>query len=300
MNCGIVDIGSNTIRCNVYHINNEGFHLLFSKKYTAGLASYLEDKKLSRQGTDKLIRTLKSIKLMTDQVDLSELYLFATAVLRKATNTEKILQRVHDELGLEIELLSEKEEAALGFLGIKQMINGKHGISCDIGGGSTEIVLFNKGKVDEIINLDEGSLSLFTEFSKSIVPGKKDVKQMRSFIQDKLSAYEDGPDFHTLIGIGGSVRAINNVIEEIYHIPKDDPIPVRIIKDLMKRFNSQDRDTIRMVLKIAPERIHTIIPGLSILLEICRRFSVQEIQVCEHGLREGYLIQKLEKTYEQL
>lgn len=294
MNYGIVDIGSNTIRCNVYHIENGDFSLLFSKKHTAGLASYVEGGRLSRKGIEKLIRILKSIRLMTDQVDLDELFLFATASLRKVSNSEEVIREVHEKLGLSIELLSEKEEATLGFLGITRMISDDGGVSCDIGGGSTEVVLFSEDQVQDVINLDEGSLSLFTKFNERIIPTKKEIKAMRKYIRKKLKVYDEVPEYPLLVGIGGSVRAANNVIQEIYGVPKEKPFTVDTAKDLLKRFKDQDRDTIRMVLKVSPERIHTFAPGLCILLEVCRHFSVKEVQVCKSGLREGYLMHKME------
>lgn len=125
-NFGIVDIGSNTIRCNVYHVRTDkGFELLFTKKYTAGLASYIDDRKLTDKGVKKLLRILKGIRLMTDQVDLEELYVFATASIRSVTNSSKILEKVTEEVGMKIDVLSQKDEALLGFLGILHSINIK-------------------------------------------------------------------------------------------------------------------------------------------------------------------------------
>lgn len=294
MNYGIIDIGSNTIRCNVYLVENGDFRLLFNKKFTAGLASYIEDGLMTRKGINKLIRTLRSIQKMTDQVHLEELYAFATASLRKVNNSKEILKEVYETLGISIDLLPEKKEAALGFLGITSLIDGKKGISCDIGGGSTEIVLFKKGKVKDIINLDEGSLSSFREFVDRVVPRKKEIRNMKSSIRETLAEYRTKKEFDTLIGIGGSIRAAGNVIQEIWGLEEGEPFKVKLAKELLRRIRNQDRETIHTILKVAPARIHTFTPGLIILLEVCKHFSVKEVQVCKYGLREGYLIEKLE------
>ncbi len=294
MNYGLVDIGSNTIRCNVYHIlENKEFELLFSKKYTAGLAAYVESGSLSKKGISKLLRILKGIRLMTDQVDLEKLYVFATASLRGINNSEEVLMEVKEETGIEIELISQEEEAILGFLGIQHATSVEKGVSCDIGGGSTEIVLFDRGLEEKILKLDQGSLSLYRRFVDKILPSKKEIHKMKSFIRDKLSKYDSTPKFNTLVGIGGSVRAARNVIMEIYGTKKGEPFSVNMAKDLLDRIEEKNRETISMLLKVSPDRIHTFTPGLIILLELCRHFKVKEVKVCDNSIREGYLIKRL-------
>ena len=56
---GIVDIGSNTIRLNVYNINEENFELMLSKKVSAGLINYKKNKILNEQGIKILISTIQ-------------------------------------------------------------------------------------------------------------------------------------------------------------------------------------------------------------------------------------------------
>lgn len=300
-NYGIVDIGSNTIPCNVYHVRPEqGFQLLFSKKYTAGLASYIDDKELTRKGINKLLRILRSIQLMTNQVDLEDLFVFATASVRSVANSKSVLKEVEDETGIKIDLLSQKDEALLGFLGILHSINIKKGISCDIGGGSTEIVLFDRGKEKEIVNLEHGSLSTFRMFSETIIPSREAIRQMKHFIREELSDEKSTSNYSTIVGIGGSVRAARNVIQEIYDLPKEEGFTVEMAKKILSKLKDGDRETIRTILKIAPDRIHTFTPGLIILLEICRHFDIEQVEVCDYGLREGYLIKKMEEKGERI
>lgn len=296
MNYGIVDIGSNTIRCNVYHVADGKMELLFSKKYTAGLASYMEKGNLSLRGKDRLFQVLESILLMTDQVDLEELYLFATASLRKAKNGKSIVEEIRKHFGVTVELLSQEEEASLGFKGIALATKVTEGISCDIGGGSSEIVLFSQGEQIDAMNLDEGSLSLFKQFVGKLLPKKKELLHMSTFVREKLNGRKVSPQ-DILVGTGGSIRAAGNVIEELYGIPKGESFPVSIAEDLLLRIRHRDRETISMILQVAPARIHTFTPGLIILLEVCKKFDVKEISVCQYGVREGYLARKLEERH---
>lgn len=49
------------------------------------------------------------------------------------------------------------------------------------------------------------------------------------------------------------------------------------------------------VFKVAPDRIHTLTPGVVILLEACKVFKVKTIRISNKGIREGYLLDYLNK-----
>ena len=55
-------------------------------------------------------------------------------------------------------------------------------------------------------------------------------------------------------------------------------------------------DAVNIILKVCPERIHTIIPGILILDAIVKKFGVNELLVSSYGVREGYLCQKIQQN----
>lgn len=118
---------------------------------------------------------------------------------------------------------------------------------------------------------------------------------MKHKIRDELAGEKTTSKYSTLVGFGGSVRAARNVIQETYELPNGQGFTVKMAREILARLEKQDRRILRTILKIAPDRIHTFTPGLIILLEVCRHFNIEEIEVCEYGLREGYLIHKLEE-----
>ena len=71
----------------------------------------------------------------------------ATAAIRNAANSADIIAYLAEETGLVIELLSGEEEARLGFLGMINALDLEEGFLVDIGGGSTEISLFENGSL---------------------------------------------------------------------------------------------------------------------------------------------------------
>lgn len=106
MNYGIVDIGSNTIRLNVYQISQQDYSILFSKKYTAGLASYIKEGELSLDGINILKTTLKNILEIKKSVKMEKLLFFATASLRNVGNNQEVIAEIKEKLQVTIHLLS--------------------------------------------------------------------------------------------------------------------------------------------------------------------------------------------------
>jgi len=63
----------------------------------------------------------------------------------------------------------------------------------------------------------------------------------------------------------------------------------------LKLLSSRKKETYRRILRVVPDRIHTIIPGMMILNEIARHFESDVIQISNYGVREGYLYSKVLK-----
>ena len=115
----IIDIGSNTIRLNVYQVEEDGaIHSIFQSKETAGLAGYVqEDGSMSREGLDRAADALLRFRSILDALHIENRAVFATASLRNITNSEEAVFQLQERTGLMIRLLSGREEAILDYVG---------------------------------------------------------------------------------------------------------------------------------------------------------------------------------------
>lgn len=104
----IIDIGSNTIRLNVYQVEEDGaIHSIFQSKETAGLAGYVrEDGSMSREGLDRAADALLRFRSILDALHIENRAVFATASLRNITNSEEAVFQLQERTGLMIRLLS--------------------------------------------------------------------------------------------------------------------------------------------------------------------------------------------------
>lgn len=293
MNFGIIDIGSNTVRLNVYSYESNDINMIFSKKHVVGLVSYIQDSRLTDKGITKLVNVLHSIKEIISHVTVDKTIAFATASLRKINNTEQVLKKIEEETGFRIKIYDQELEARLGFEGIMWTMPYKDGITVDIGGGSTEIIRFKNREISQIVNYSEGSLSLFNRYVKGIIPTEKEIKNIQNDIKEELYKKELNFESGIIIGIGGTIRAIGDLSKEAFSLGDNRHFTNKNLASLYKSIIKGDEDLVKLMLKIAPDRIHTITPGMVIFKFLCKRFGAEEIVVSSSGLREGVLLENV-------
>lgn len=294
--CGVIDIGANTIRLNIYRINDGKLESIFNKKSVAGLRSYVENGELSKRGIKKLEMVLGNLLKIYELLKTERIYAFATASLRNISNQEAVVSYIKKKLGIEIEVIPQEIEASLGFQGISNELRKDSGITVDIGGGSVEIVRFEGGQPKGFINLDEGSLSLYSKFTSEILPTEEEIKKMRDVIERKLiDAYNGDVKSKKLIGIGGTIRAAGNIIYELGLSDDTKRFSYDNVKYLLRGIRKKDKEVIKVILQVVPERIHTISGGVATLRTLMEHFDSEEILVSGFGIREGFLLDKLRR-----
>lgn len=295
MRHAIVDIGSNTIRLIVFDVENNDIKnskKVLNKKYTAGLITYVHDGELSGRGIKKLKKTLQSIKNIVDELKCDTFSPFATASLRNLDNTEEVVEEIHNELDIDIDVLEQVDEAYMGNIGIRQEICAEEGITIDIGGASTEIVLFDKYGPQEFVNLETGSLLLFRENVSFVTPKKKEIRMIKKSVYRELKGNSFSKKFDQIIGIGGTIRTTGQVISDLWNTDSKN-FTLEHIDRLLELIKDKDTEAIRTIIRANPARIHTIIPGMIILKTVMKYFDIDEIRVSNKGLREGYLIYRV-------
>lgn len=296
MKCGIVDLGSNTIRLSIYHWEGRQFKLLMNKKEMAGLAGYIKDGVLSDRGILVACQVLSGFKALLENFDIRDIHVFATASLRNIVNTEDALDTIRAVTGVTVEVVSGSDEATLSFLGAT--VGGgapDTGLLADIGGGSTELVAYEKGGITSGCSLPMGSLSLFTRYVTGLFPTREERHAIRDQVEAELErAKTQGVRCAHLTGVGGTIRAAAKLCNDLSGADQNNrTIPAEEIRALYKDLKKGDQATLRQILRIVPDRVHTILPGLAILCAVLKSYGVETVLVSPCGVREGYLLQRV-------
>ena len=175
------------------------------------------------------------------------------------------------------------------------------GMFADIGGGSTELVYFKKGEIREANSIAIGSLNLYRKYVNTIFPDSKALRKMEkkavsrireNFIGEKLSRSEH------LCLVGGTARALLSLYRDMTGDSDSLKYDVSFIYRLLDKICEKPEALIRSILRTAPDRVHTLIPGAVIIKSLAELYNLSTIFTASGGVRDGYIYHVLRKEAE--
>ncbi len=302
INYAVIDVGSNSVRLAAYHYDeeNKALSCFLNEREMLGLASYISNEYLTSAGVEKLAAALKKYKALAAQLQVERLYTLATASIRNVENTQEIVAQIDAMTGIRMRVLSGDEEANYDFMGAIPEIRDNSGVIVDIGGGSTEIILFENREVSQAVSIPVGSLQLYATCVKGFIPTPEERKQMKACIEEQIArfAWPERKKFSVLYGIGGTCRCTQRLAEELFAAEQngvhDQTVSFHIIRQISKSIKRDLQEGklfsyLKQIYKAVPERLFSVIPGLMILSAIAKQVGTQELKICAGGVREGFL-----------
>ena len=303
MKYALIDMGSNSIRLTVYDMDRTSFKVLFKEKLMAGLAGYVEHGRLTQDGIDCACQSLREFQNTLNLLQIDHLAVFATASLRNISNTAQAVEQIQQATGIAVEVLTGEAEAECGFYGTACDVEVEDGLFTDIGGASAELALFTGRQLQEAVSVPVGSLKLYRDCVKKILPGKESRQRIEESIQSAFNsdALQDIPCRKHMVCVGGTARACLRLSRKLFGLPDDQRTFTREQLDaLAKQLCKGDKDAADLILRYEPERIHTLVPGIMILRYLVDRFDVESITVSHYGVREGYLRRKIQPSMPEI
>src|SRR5436190_11588233 len=179
-----IDVGTNSFHLVVARVTGDDrFEVIAREKEMVRLGSGGGDMKvLTPAAIDRGVQTLERLKRMGDVSDAS-VRAVATSAVREAENNAEFVRRARDEAGVDIEVVSGVEEARLIHLGVLQALPvfDRRLLLCDIGGGSTELLIGERGTVLAARSFKLGAVRLTTRFFPGDVLHPSAVSSCRRF-----------------------------------------------------------------------------------------------------------------------
>lgn len=297
MLCGIIDLGSNTIRLGVYQYDHHGHKKLLEQSKMAGLAGHIKNGELLESGIDLTASILNEYQALLTHFSISELYVLATASLRNISNSAQALSAIHQKSNVKIRLLSGEEEALLSFLGAVGQDGVPSGLLTDIGGGSSELVTYQDMHITHAHSCPMGSLSLFSHHVSQLFPTETEQPAIQENINELLSKSPTitTPSRH-LYATGGTACSLLEFAKSNHFTVIDErSFSAETLQKIYDLLSITSQETIRNILRTVPDRLHTITTGCMILKSIVDVHKVETITVSTAGIREGFLESNLMK-----
>ncbi|WP_285400251.1 Ppx/GppA family phosphatase [Lysinibacillus sp. fls2-241-R2A-57] len=299
----IIDIGSNTIRLVLYQYDKEeGLREIGNIKTVARLRTYLQPSgEMSEEGIQVLTETLLTFKAMLDDFEITDVKAAATAAIRQATNRAEIITLMKERTGIQIELLTEEEEAYYGFVAVAHSIGTKSAVTIDIGGGSTEITLFKNKELQKSHSFPFGTVSLKQRFVKGDIINGSEKKELIAFIKEQFKSLPWIQDIGLpIIAIGGSARNVAQIHQQKHAYPIASVHGYEMTKENLDELSlflgNLSFNELKQLDGLSADRADIIVPALEVFSVLMEVVGSELFQITKNGLREGLIIQRILQT----
>lgn len=299
ISCAVCDIGSNSVRMNILELSENTNKIIDRFRSMLGLAGYIVDNKLTNDGRGKLHTILREYLIKANSIPVDYFIVFGTEALRKIDNSKEIIDYIRKNLGLEIKIISGLDEAKYDNYAVLEEFARKLSYPfyvLDMGGGSVEINLNTQSDVF-YSSIPLGSLVLSKMFAQDPMNiDKIDFKNLErhviSILDENNIEKHESKDIYV---IGGTARNAGKIIiEEKGEKFKNSETKIITIDefDNLTYMLSHDNGFLNdIVKKYCNDRKPSIMCGIYALNIILKYYGVENIIICNGGVREGYISQ---------
>jgi len=311
-----IDVGSNTIRLLIAEVRDYKIIDVYSDRKITRLGDRTDSAgRLPDKNIEDSLTVLKGFSAVIAKYGVGDIRAVATSAVREAANADIFIKKALDETGIAIEIIPGLKEAELTLKGILLSFEGSpynggnsgSKLIIDIGGGSTEWIIYKPGKTAVMGSIPVGVIKLSQKYLKSDPADQADLDEMNNEIMSVLEdlhmrtgRYLDNNSF--LIGTAGTFTTLASIdlklepyVREKVHMHK---IPLAGLLRMGEELLALPLEERMKVKGLEPERADLIIPGLIFTINTMEYFGFRELTVSDYGLLEGALLET-EEIYEK-
>ena len=305
MRLGVLDIGSNTVHMLVVDAHYGARPApAADDRSVVRLMKYLDDdNRVTDDGVAKLREAVSRAMLFAERFGAQEVIGMATSALREATNGPEVLAELNELAGIQLTVLSGKEEADLTFLAARRWHGWGAGklLVLDIGGGSFEVAYGQDENPEFAASVPLGAGRLTRQFLHDDPPTSDQIDEMKDYIKAEMKPLADSlkqlpkPDhvvatsktFRSLARLAGQRVAVIGP-DERRRMSRSD------LEDWVGRLAKIPAAARTELPGITPERTFQIVAGAEVALRAMKSLKLDRLDICPWAMREGAILNYLE------
>ena len=296
MRVAAIDCGTNSIRLLIADIDGNNFREVVRDMEIVRLGQGVDQ--TGQFHPDAIIRTLTAVDKFAAEIakrGVEKIRFCATSATRDATNRHLFVDGVRKRLGIEVEVISGDEEAALSFAGAIQDLDPSQGpfLVVDIGGGSTEFV-FGTTSVESARSVNIGCVRMSERHFANDPATLQQIELARTDIQGAIAiAAAEVPitKAKTLVAVAGTATTVAaaglNLAEYdryAIHLARISATQVHDASAMFLRRNREERVSLGYM---HPGRVDVIGAGSLVLSEIMKATGASEFVASESDILDG-------------
>lgn len=296
MRVAAIDCGTNSIRLLIADIDGNNFREVVRDMEIVRLGQGVDE--TGQFHPDALARTLAAVDKFAAEIakrGVEKIRFCATSATRDATNRHLFVDGVRDRLGIELEVISGDEEAALSFAGAIKDLDPSNGpfLVVDIGGGSTEFV-FGTSTVEAARSVNIGCVRMTERHFASDPAKSEQIEAARTDIQAAIAqaaAVVPITQAKTLVAVAGTATTVAAAALEL---PEYDRYAIHLSRisaqqthDAATMFANTSREQRLQLGYMHPGRVDVIAAGALVLSEIMKATGATEFIASESDILDG-------------
>lgn len=294
-----VDIGSNSVRLKIARLQAGRLRPLLEDREVTRLGEgVFRSGFLTPESMAETVKVLRRFHRATQQIVTDTVRVVATSAMRDARNSQAFLEWVRSATGWRVEIISGVEEARLIHLGLisSPRIDYSPTLMIDLGGGSCELTVSQRGHIRDAVSLPLGAVRLTDEFLPHDPPRKGELKRLRGFIArevNRVAIRIAGARIKNVIATSGTAAALAAVAIHMRRGGnRERPLVTKAeMARTAKRLARLPLDERRNIEGIGPRRAEIIVAGALVYHELLDRLRLKCFRYSPLGLRDGILAQ---------
>ena len=296
MRVAAIDCGTNSIRLLIADIDGNNFREVVRDMEIVRLGQGVDE--TGQFHLDAITRTLAAVDKVAAEIakrGVEKIRFCATSATRDATNRHMFVDGVRERLGIELEVITGEEEAALSFAGAIKDLDPTNGpfLVVDIGGGSTEFV-FGTSTVEAARSVNIGCVRMTERHFASDPATAQQIELARTDIQAAIAqaaAVVPITKAKTLVAVAGTATTVAAAALEL---PEYDRYAIHLSRisahqthNAASMFATSTREQRLALGYMHPGRVDVIAAGSLVLSEIMKATGATEFVASESDILDG-------------
>jgi exopolyphosphatase / guanosine-5'-triphosphate,3'-diphosphate pyrophosphatase len=296
MRVAVVDMGTNSTRLLVADIEGGRVHELERRSTVTRLGRGVDTSgQLAADAIDAVCEAVADYIAIYEELGADRVVAIATSAVRDAENSSAFLAELRERFALDARILDGAAEARLTYFGAcAERPAAEKTLVCDIGGGSTELVIGDGPDVGFYASLQAGTVRHTERYIAHDPPEAAELEELAGDVRTLIGEALEGASLaqaHEGIGVAGtptSLAAIDQGLDpydpELVH---GYVLPLPAIQRMLSELASIPLAERLQVKGLHEGRAPTIVAGVVILIQVIRAFGLHEIEVSEHDILWG-------------
>lgn len=310
MRKAVIDLGTNTFHLFIVEINDLELKALYKEKIAVKLGQNgISKGKIAADAMKRALHALGIFKNVLDQFEVEVVMGTATSAIRNAKNGKELVDKIFEQTGIQIEVISGEREAELIYKGVKSAmdIGTDNQLIMDIGGGSVEFILGNNEEMLWKQSFEIGAQRLLDRFHLTDPMPAQSLEEIFEFLDRELASLRAAIKAYrpqSIIGCSGTFDTLCQIYNASKGLAsKDKPIvqslPFKDYRDIHRDLlikNTAERLAIPGMVSM---RVDMIVVASCLISYVTEHIQTEKIMASSYALKEGLLYESEQKPIAQ-